>query len=153
MATERPQRELLHGCRLPDLPQHHRLHGRDSVICVIPTYHGGAPPPGQGGSTMTATSADTSETSATLTIGGGPQPGAAASYPVHNPARPAEIVGYAPGAALDQLYAAGRAAAGRAAPGGRAPAAAGGSAAVPAPATTAAAQLASSDGAQLYTRE
>ncbi len=34
------------------------------------------------------------------------RPGAAASYPVHNPARPAEIVGYAPAADLDQLDAA-----------------------------------------------
>ena len=55
---------------------------------------------------MTATSAETSATSATLTIGGEPQPGAAASYPVRNPARPAEIVGDAPAADLDQLDAA-----------------------------------------------
>jgi acyl-CoA reductase-like NAD-dependent aldehyde dehydrogenase len=101
---------------------------------------------------MTATSADTSETSATLTIGGELQPGAAASYPVHNPARPAEIVGYAPGADLDQLDAAVRAAR-RAAAGWRALDVAERVAAVSAAATTAAAQLASSDGAQLYTRE
>ena len=30
----------------------------------------------------------TTSTLATLTIGGEPQPGAAGSYPVHNPARP-----------------------------------------------------------------
>ena len=47
---------------------------------------------------MTATSAETSAASATLTIGGQPQPGRGANYPVHNPARPAEIVGHAPAA-------------------------------------------------------
>jgi hypothetical protein len=35
---------------------------------------------------------------AVLTIGGQPQPSAAGTYPVHNPARPAEIVGHAPAA-------------------------------------------------------
>ncbi|MFZ0905097.1 MAG: aldehyde dehydrogenase, partial [Mycobacterium sp.] len=49
---------------------------------------------------MTATSA---EASAPLTIGGEPRPGGRTSYSVHNPARPAEIVGYAPAADLDQL--------------------------------------------------
>ena len=49
---------------------------------------------------MTATSADASATSATLTIGGQPQPGAGMSYSVHNPARPAEVVGHAPSAGM-----------------------------------------------------
>ena len=40
---------------------------------------------------------------AVLTIGGEAQPGAAGSYPVHNPARPAEIVGHAPAADRAQL--------------------------------------------------
>jgi hypothetical protein len=40
----------------------------------------------------------TTSTLASLTIGGEPQPGAAGTYPVHNPARPAEIVGEAPAA-------------------------------------------------------
>jgi acyl-CoA reductase-like NAD-dependent aldehyde dehydrogenase len=44
---------------------------------------------------------------ATLTIGGEPQAGAAGSYPVHNPARPAEIVGLAPAADRAQLAEAG----------------------------------------------
>ena len=65
---------------------------------------------------MTATSAETSAPAATLTIDGRPQPGFGASYPVRNPARPAEIVGYAPSANLNQLdtavHAARRAAAG-----------------------------------------
>ena len=55
---------------------------------------------------MTAVSGETSATSApsaTLTIDGRPQPGFGASYPVRNPARPAEIVGYAPSANLNQL--------------------------------------------------
>ncbi|HXL59255.1 MAG TPA: aldehyde dehydrogenase family protein, partial [Mycobacterium sp.] len=43
---------------------------------------------------------------ATLTIGGEAQPGGAGSYPVHNPARPAEIVGDAPAADRAQLDAA-----------------------------------------------
>src|SRR5581483_11320203 len=41
-----------------------------------------------------------------LTIGGRSQPGAAGSYPVRNPARPAEIVGQAPAADDAQLDAA-----------------------------------------------
>jgi hypothetical protein len=45
----------------------------------------------------------TTSTLATLTIGGEPQAGAAGSYPVHNPARPAEIVGLAPAADRAQL--------------------------------------------------
>lgn len=98
---------------------------------------------------MTTTSA---ETSASLTIGGEPQSGAAASYPVHNPARPAEIVGYAPTADLDQLDAAVQAAR-RAAAGWRALDIAERVAAVVAAATTAAGQLAGSDVARLYTRE
>jgi hypothetical protein len=40
----------------------------------------------------------TTSTLVTLTIGGEPQPGAAGSYRVHNPARPADIVGEAPAA-------------------------------------------------------
>jgi acyl-CoA reductase-like NAD-dependent aldehyde dehydrogenase len=100
-------------------------------------------------STMTATSA---EASAPLTIGGEPQPGAGASYPVHNPARPAEVVGHAPSADLDQLDAAVQAAR-RAAAGWRALDVAERVAAVTAAATAAAAQLAGSDAAQLYTRE
>ncbi len=61
----------------------------------------------------------TISTLATLTIGGEPQPGAAGSYPVHNPARPAEIVGQAPAADRAQLDAAVTAAR-QAAPGWRA---------------------------------
>src|SRR5580693_7450373 len=101
---------------------------------------------------MTATSADASATSATLTIGGQPHPGAGASYSVHSPARPAEVVGHAPAADLDQLEAAVQAAR-RAAAGWRALDVAERVAAVAAAATTAAAQLAGSDAAQLYTRE
>src|ERR1700731_2648729 len=100
-------------------------------------------------STMTTTSA---EASAPLTIGGQPQPGAGASYSVHNPARPAEGVGHAPPADLTHLDAAVQAAR-RAAAGWRALDVAERVAAVAAAATAAAAQLASSDGAQLYTRE
>ena len=98
---------------------------------------------------MTATSA---EISATLTIGGQPHPGAGASYPVHNPARPAEIVGYAPAADLDQLDAAVQAAR-RATAGWRALDVAERVATVAAAATAAAVQLAESGGARLYTRE
>jgi acyl-CoA reductase-like NAD-dependent aldehyde dehydrogenase len=98
---------------------------------------------------LTATSA---EISATLTIGGEPQPGAAASYPVHNPARPAEVVGYAPAADLDQLDAAVQAAR-RAAAGWRALDVAERVAAVSAAATVATGELAGRDAAQLYTRE
>jgi acyl-CoA reductase-like NAD-dependent aldehyde dehydrogenase len=98
---------------------------------------------------MTATSA---EASASLTIGGEPRPGAGATYPVHNPARPAEIVGYAPAADLDQLDAAVLAAR-RAAAGWRALDIAERVAAITAAASAAAAQLTGSDAAQLYTRE
>jgi acyl-CoA reductase-like NAD-dependent aldehyde dehydrogenase len=101
---------------------------------------------------MTATSAETSAPSATLTIGGQPQPGAGASYSVHNPARPAEVVGHAPSADLNQLDAAVQAAR-RAAAGWRALDVAERVAAVAAAATAAAVQLAESAGAQLYTRE
>jgi acyl-CoA reductase-like NAD-dependent aldehyde dehydrogenase len=94
----------------------------------------------------------TAEASATLTIGGRPQPGADVSYPVRNPARPAEIVGYAPAAGLDQLDAAVRAAR-RAWPGWRALDVAERVAAVAAAATAAATQLADSGAAELYTRE
>jgi acyl-CoA reductase-like NAD-dependent aldehyde dehydrogenase len=104
------------------------------------------------GGTMTATSAKKAATSATLTIGGEPQSGAAASYPVHNPARPAEIVGYAPAAAQYQLDAAVRAAR-RAAAGWRALDVAERVAALNEAASTAAGQLAASDAARLYTRE
>ncbi|MGH3561416.1 MAG: aldehyde dehydrogenase family protein, partial [Mycobacterium sp.] len=49
----------------------------------------------------------TTETAhAMLTIGPEQQPGAAGTYPVHNPARPAEIVGHAPAADYAQLDAA-----------------------------------------------
>jgi acyl-CoA reductase-like NAD-dependent aldehyde dehydrogenase len=96
---------------------------------------------------MTATAA----TQAVLTIGGQPQPGAAGSYPVHNPARPAEIVGHAPAADSDQVDAAVRAAR-QAATGWRALDLAERTAAIAAAATTAAQQL-GTDGAPLYTRE
>lgn len=95
-------------------------------------------------------SATSSDLAAMLTIGGEPQPGT--PYPVHNPARPAEIVGHAPAADRDQLDAAVRAAR-RAAPGWRAAGVAERVAAVAAAATTAAQQLAGRDGARLYTRE
>jgi hypothetical protein len=45
---------------------------------------------------MTTTASEVLSTDSVLTIGGEPQPGAAGSYPIHNPARPAEIVGHAP---------------------------------------------------------
>ena len=48
----------------------------------------------------------TTSTLATLTIGGESQPGDAGSYPVHNPARPVEVVGFAPAADRAQLDAA-----------------------------------------------
>jgi acyl-CoA reductase-like NAD-dependent aldehyde dehydrogenase len=98
---------------------------------------------------MTATS-DAPALAAALTIGGESEPGVA--YPVHNPARPAEIVGHAPAADRDQLDAAVRAAR-RAAPGWRALGIAERVAAIATAATTAAEQLAGSDGARLYTRE
>ena len=50
------------------------------------------------GSTTIARETQAAGDQAVLTIGGETQPGAAGSYPVHNPARPAEIVGYAPAA-------------------------------------------------------
>ena len=53
----------------------------------------------------TAPSKAPSTTLGTLTIGGEQEPGAG-SYPVHNPARPAEIVGHAPAADAGQLDAA-----------------------------------------------
>lgn len=87
-----------------------------------------------------------------LTIGGEPQPGAAGTYPVHNPARPAEIVGHAPAADRAQLDAA-VSAARRAAPAWRALSVAERVAALGSAATTAAEQLAARDGARLYTRE
>ncbi|GFG75487.1 aldehyde dehydrogenase family protein [Mycobacterium botniense] len=97
-----------------------------------------------------------SETSPTplaaLTIGGARQPGAAGTYPVHNPARPAEIVGAAPAADRAQLDAAVQAAR-QAAPGWRARSVAERVAAVSAAATAAAQQLRDCDGARLYTRE
>jgi acyl-CoA reductase-like NAD-dependent aldehyde dehydrogenase len=89
---------------------------------------------------------------AMLTIGDEEQPGAAGSYPVRNPARPAEIVGHAPVADSAQLDNAVQAAR-RAAAEWRALTVADRVAAVIAAATTAAGQLAGSDGARLYTRE
>ncbi|MCV7258309.1 aldehyde dehydrogenase family protein [Mycobacterium shimoidei] len=86
-----------------------------------------------------------------LTIGGQPQQ-ATESYPVHNPARPAEIVGHAPAADRTQLDAAVHAAR-RAAPEWRALDVADRTAAIATAAATAAEQLAGQDGARLYTRE
>ncbi|GBE64999.1 aldehyde dehydrogenase [Mycobacterium sp. MFM001] len=86
-----------------------------------------------------------------LTIDGEAQPGAA-TYPVHNPARPAEVVGDAPAADLEQLDAAVRAAR-RAAPGWRALDIGERVAAITAAASKAAEQLTAQDGARLYTRE
>jgi acyl-CoA reductase-like NAD-dependent aldehyde dehydrogenase len=94
----------------------------------------------------------TTATLATLTIGGEPQAGAAGSYPVHNPARPAEIVGEAPAADRAQLDAA-VAAARRAAPGWRALDVAERVAKVAAAAATAGEQLTATDGARLFTSE
>ena len=94
----------------------------------------------------------TTSTLATLTIGGEPQPGAASSYPVHNPARPAEIVGEAPAADRVQLDAAVRAAR-EAAPAWRALDVGERVAKIAAAATTAGDQLKERDGARLYTRE
>lgn len=94
----------------------------------------------------------TTSTLATLTIGGEPQPGAAGSYPVHNPARPAEVVGEAPaadGAQLDAAVAAARRAAAR----WRAVDVAERVAKVTAAATAAVEQLKERDGARLYTSE
>jgi acyl-CoA reductase-like NAD-dependent aldehyde dehydrogenase len=89
---------------------------------------------------------------AMLTIGGEAQSGAAGSYPVHNPARPAEVVGEAPAADRAQLDAAVAAARG-AAPGWRALAIGERVAKVAAAATTAGEQLAAADGASLFTSE
>ncbi|PXX09289.1 aldehyde dehydrogenase family protein [Mycolicibacterium moriokaense] len=89
---------------------------------------------------------------AMLTIGGESLPGAAGSYPVHNPARPAEIVGEAPAADRAQLDAAVTAAR-RAAPGWRALDVAERIAKVAAAATTAGERIKEQDGARLYTSE
>ena len=94
----------------------------------------------------------TTSTLATLTIGGEPQPGAASSYPVHNPARPAEIVGEAPAADRAQLDAAVTCGA-EAAPAWRALDVGERVAKVAAAATTAGMQLKERDGARLYTSE
>lgn len=87
-----------------------------------------------------------------LTIGGERQQGGAGSYPVHNPARPAEVVGHAPAADTAQVDAA-VAAARRALADWRALSVGERVAAVNAAATTAAAHLAGQDGARMYTRE
>jgi acyl-CoA reductase-like NAD-dependent aldehyde dehydrogenase len=94
----------------------------------------------------------TTSTLAMLTIGGEPQPGAAGSYPVHNPARPAEVVGEAPAADLAQLDAAVTAAR-NAMAGWRALDVAERVAKVSAAAVTAGEQLKERDGARLYTSE
>lgn len=88
----------------------------------------------------------------TLTIGAEQQPGGAGSYPVHNPARPAELVGHAPAADRAQLDAAVQAAR-RAAPVWRASSVAERVAAVTAAVTAASQRLIADDGARLYTRE
>lgn len=93
-----------------------------------------------------------STTQSTLTIGGEQQPGGAGSYPVHNPARPAEVVGHAPAADLAQLDAAVQAAR-RAAAQWRARSVAERIAAVESAATAAAEQLTGRDSGRLYTRE
>jgi acyl-CoA reductase-like NAD-dependent aldehyde dehydrogenase len=93
-----------------------------------------------------------STTSAALTIGGERLPGGAGSYPVHNPARPAEIVGHAPAADIAQLDAA-VAAARRALAGWRALGVGERVAAVESAATTAAEHLGGRDGARVYVRE
>jgi acyl-CoA reductase-like NAD-dependent aldehyde dehydrogenase len=87
-----------------------------------------------------------------LTIGGEWQPGAAGSYPVHNPARPAEIVGQAPAADRAQLDAAVTAAR-NAAPWWRGLDVAERVAKVTAAAATAGEQLTEHDGARLFTSE
>ena len=94
----------------------------------------------------------TTSTLATLTIGGETHPGAAGSYPVHNPARPAEIVGDAPAGDRAQLDAAVTAAR-KAAPGWRALDVGDRVAKVAAAATTAGEQLKAREGARLYTSE
>ncbi len=104
------------------------------------------------GSTTITQESQTAGDEPLLTIGGELQPGAAGTYTVHNPARPAEVVGHAPVADRAQLDAA-VAAARRAAPGWRALSVAERVAAFAAAAATAAEQLAARDGARLYTRE
>ncbi|OBG19696.1 aldehyde dehydrogenase family protein [Mycobacterium sp. 852002-51057_SCH5723018] len=104
------------------------------------------------GSTTITRDSQTAGNEPALTIGGEPQPGAAGSYPVHNPARPAEIVGHAPAADSAQLDAA-VSAARRAAPEWRALSVAERVCAVAAAATAAGERLAADDGARLYTRE
>ena len=94
----------------------------------------------------------TTSTLATLTIGGEPQPGGAGTYPIHNPARPAEVVGDAPAADRDQLEAA-VAAARNAAPVWGSIEVAERVALVAAAATTASEQLKANGGAWLYTSE
>jgi len=89
---------------------------------------------------------------AVLTIGGRPAAGAVGTYPVHNPARPGEIVGHAPTADRAQLDAA-VAAARAAAPEWRALDVAERVAAVARAATAAAEDLTNRDVARLYTRE
>jgi acyl-CoA reductase-like NAD-dependent aldehyde dehydrogenase len=93
-----------------------------------------------------------STTLATLTIGGEQHPGGAGAYPVHNPARPAEVVGHAPAADAGQLDAA-VGAARRAVAGWRALAVGERAAAVESAATAAAGHLAGRDAGRLYTRE
>ena len=100
----------------------------------------------------TAPSTTQGTTHPTLTIGGEQQPGGAGSYPVHNPARPAEVVDHAPAADLAQLDAAVQGAR-RAAAGWRALGVAERVAAVGSAATAAAEQLAGRDRGRLYTRE
>ncbi|OBG27713.1 hypothetical protein A5672_00520 [Mycobacterium alsense] len=104
------------------------------------------------GSTTITQATRAADDQAVLTIGGRPQPGAAGTYPVHNPARPSEIVGHAPAADAAQLDAA-VAAARRPAPGWRALGVAERVAAVSAAAATAAERLTAGDGPRLYTRE
>jgi acyl-CoA reductase-like NAD-dependent aldehyde dehydrogenase len=94
----------------------------------------------------------TTSTLATLTIGGEAHSGAAGSYPVHNPARPAEIVGHAPASDRAQLDAAVTAAR-MAAPGWRALDVGDRVAKVAAAAATAGEQLKEREGARLYTSE
>src|SRR5699024_9740386 len=79
-------------------------------------------------------------------------PGAAGPYRVHNPARPAEIVGHAPAADRSQLDASVRAAR-EAAPGWSALSVAERTAAVTAAATAASERLTADGAARLYTRE
>src|SRR6266550_4347666 len=67
---------------------------RRSTTALIAIYDGQTTAPGQGRCVMTTSST----LQAMLTIGGEAQSGAAGTYPVHNPARPAEVVGHAPAA-------------------------------------------------------